>query len=155
MKLIKALLLAAAVFLAGKEAGAQIKDPTTWTYEAKRKYGNHFEVYFHVKLAPTWHIYALDPGGDGSMIAPSFAFAGNKQVKLLGKMKETGKPKEEVMEGIDGKVRSFSGEATFVQEVEIAGTAPVTVTGSHEYQVCNDKICLPPKRKDFSVSIKP
>ena len=155
MKLIKSLLLLVAMFFTAGEISAQIKDPTTWTVTAKRKFGNRFEVFFQVKLAPNWHIYALDPGGDGSSIAPSFTFTANKNVKLIGKMKETSKPKEEVMEGIDGKMRFFSGEVTFVQEVEVSGTAVVKVKGKHEYQVCTDQMCLPPKTKDFAVSIKP
>lgn len=131
------------------------KDPTTWKYEAKRKYGNHFEIFFHVTLTDKWHIYALNPGGDGSMIPPSFSFDKAGNVKMVGKMKELGKPVTEAIEGIDGKVRYFAGEATFVQEVEVSGNGVVRVKGKHTYQVCNDQVCLPPKTKEFMVDIKP
>ena len=154
-KIAKAALLLVVMVITAGEVSAQIKDPTTWTYEAKRKFGNHFEIFFHLKLAPTWHIYALDPGGDGSSIAPNFTFDKNSNIKLLGKMKETTKPMEEIVEGIDGKVRSFKDEVTFVQEVEVSGNAVVNVKGMHEYQVCTDRMCLPPKSKSFAVSIKP
>ena len=155
MKVLKSLLLLVVMLLTAGEISAQIKDPTTWKVTAIRKFGNKFEIFFNVKLAPNWHIYALDPGGDGSSIAPSFTFAPNKNIKLVGKMRETTRPTEEVMDGIDGKMRFFSGEATFVQEVEVLGTAVVKVNGKHEYQVCTDQMCLPPKTKAFSVSIKP
>ena len=154
-KIVKAVLLLAVMFITAAEASAQIKDPTTWTYEAKRKFGNHFEVFFHLKLEPKWHIFALNPGGDGSSIAPSFTFDKNSKVKVLGKMKETSKPIEERMEGVEGITRSFKDEVTFVQEVEVTGNTPVKLTGKHEYQVCNDMMCLPPKSKTFTVSIKP
>lgn len=156
MKTLKyAFLLAMSLVIAGDLSAQVIKDPTTWTYEAKRKYGNHFEVFFHVKLAPKWHINSLNPGGDGSMIPPAFTIVKSPDVRVIGKPKELGKPKEETMEGIDGKVRLFSGEATFVQEVEVSGKGIVAVNGSHEYQVCNDQVCLPPKSKKFSINIKP
>jgi len=52
-------------------------------------------------------------------------------------------------------VRYFKGEATFVQEVEVPTGKMVKITGKHQYQVCNDKMCLPPKSKDFSFTVKP
>ena len=137
------------------DATAQMKDPTTWTVDAKRKFGNRFEVSFTVKLAPKWHIYALNPGKDESLLPPVFKIDDNKNIKVIGKPKETSKPVEEVQEGIEGKVRYFSGEVTFVQEVEVVGNAAVSASGTYEYQVCDDKICLPPKKKTFKVNIKP
>lgn len=155
MKQLRSLLLAGLLCLAGSAGAQGLQDPTTWTYVAKRKFGNVFELHFQVKLSGKWHIYALDPGGDGSMIPPTFVIMPNDHVKLRGKMKETAKPEEEEIEGIDGKVKYFKGEADFVQEVEVSGTADITVQGKHEYQVCNDQICLPPKTKEFTIHIKP
>ena len=56
------------------------------------------------------------------------------------------------MAGIDGKVTYFTGKIDYVQEVTVTGNTKIT--GKSEYQVCNDKMCLPPKDKDFSFDIK-
>jgi len=155
MKTVKLFLILMAGLLVSGDAGAQMKDPATWKYEAKRKFGNRFEVFFHIKLEPGWHVYALNPGKDEALLPPVFKFDDNKKVKLVGGPRETTKPIETEMEGIEGVVRYFDGEATFIQEVEVTAGAAVTVTGTYQYQVCNDKVCLPPKTKPFKVIIKP
>lgn len=152
LRIISALSLLLFVSMEVKAQG--LKDPTTWTYVAKRKFGNVFELHFQVKLAGNWHIYALKPGGDGTMIPPTFKIEPSKNIKLRGDMKEAAKPVEETVEEI-GKIRYFKGEADFIQEVEVTGATEIKVTGSHEYQVCNDQICLPPKTKTFTFNIKP
>lgn len=153
--LIIAALLFGALAFAGKCSAQKISDPTAWTYSAKRKFGNHFELFFKVKLSGGWHVYALDPGGDESLIPPTFTFEADKNVKLVGKMKELGKPVTEMVDGIDKAVHYFKGEATFVQEVEVPWGMSVQIKGKHEYQVCNDKMCLPPKSKAFLFTVKP
>ncbi len=156
MKLLKIPALILLMFALAHESFAQkLTDPTTWTYTAKRKFGNHFELFFKVKLSGGWHIYALDPGGDESLIPPTFTFEPDPKVKLAGKMKEVGKPVTELTEGIDKAINYFKGEATFVQEVEVPWGMSVKIKGKHEYQVCNDKMCLPPKSKVFSFTVKP
>jgi thiol:disulfide interchange protein DsbD len=151
--LLIALLMT--ICLAEPATAQKSNDPTTWTYQAKRKFGNHFELFFQVKLKPGWHIYALDPGGDESLIPPTFTFSDNKDVKLVGKVKEMTKPVTEKMEGIDNPIRFFNGEAIFIQEVEVPWGQTVKITGKHEYQVCNDRMCLPPKTRGFSFIVKP
>jgi thiol:disulfide interchange protein DsbD len=156
MKLFKLLALAILLFAGVAESKAQVlKDPTTWTYEAKRKFGNHFELFFHVKLAGNWHVYAIDPGGDESLIPPTFTFEKAKGLKLVGKIKETSKPITEKAEGLDKPVNYFNGEATFVQEVEVPSGSAINIKGRHQYQVCNDRMCLPPKTKTFLFTVKP
>ena len=56
------------------------------------------------------------------------------------------------MDGIDGKVTYLSGKADYIQEITLV--KPTKITGKHRYQVCNDKMCLPPVDKDFSFEIK-
>lgn len=151
----KIILLAVLLILGGMDSYAQSKDPSTWSYVATRKFGNHFELFFKVKLATGWHVYALDPGGDESLVPPTFTFTPNSKVKMIGKMKEMAKPITEQVDGIDKPVHYFKESAVFVQEIEVPRGGPITITGSHEYQLCNDQICLPPKSKNFSFTVKP
>ena len=145
-------ILVAAFSLFVLASNAQlIKDPTTWSYTVKKLSANKYELHFHVALQPTWHVYAMAPGGDGSLIPPSFTFDAAPGVTLSGKVHEVGKPQTEKMEGIDGAVHFYKNSADYVQLVTAAKIA--TITGKLEYQVCSDKMCLPPKKKDFSFTV--
>ena len=129
-----------------------IEDPTTWTYELKKKSGNDYQLIFHCNLKSGWHIWSLHPGGDGYEIAPSFTLDKNDKVKLKGEPKETGKATTTAMDGIDGKITYLAGKIDYIQEVIVTGKTKIT--GKHEYQVCNDRMCLPPKDKDFVFEVK-
>jgi Disulphide bond corrector protein DsbC len=152
MKILKYFLVLIAATVSMPSFAQMIEDPTTWTYEVKKKTGNDYQLVFHLVLKSPWHIYSLKPGGDGYEIAPSFTFDKNTNLKLKGKLTEKGKPTTTAMDGIDGKVTYFSGTVDYVQDVTVTGKTKIS--GKHEYQVCNDKLCLPPKTKDFSFEIK-
>lgn len=124
-----------------------IEDPTTWKYEVKKKSATEYQLIFHLDLKAPWHIWSLKPGGDGYEIAPSFTFDKNTKMKMKGGFTESGKKTVTKMDGIDGKVTYYSGKIDYVQNITVAGSTKIT--GKHEYQVCNDKMCLPPKDKDF------
>jgi DsbC/DsbD-like thiol-disulfide interchange protein len=125
-----------------------IGDPTSWTYESKKTGDGNYNLIFKVALQPGWHIWSMKPGGDGFQIAPTFVFEKSAPVKLIGGVKETGKDKHTgPMDGVDGDVTYYSTEVEYVQPVKAGSEG--TISGTHEYQVCNDKMCLPPKKKPF------
>lgn len=149
----KLSLLLLVLFLTIPRLHAQlVQDPTEWRYEVRKKGDNKYQLVFHVKLTkPDWHIYSLNPGGDGTLIPPSFTFKKGKDYKLVGKVKEAnGKRVTEDIEGV-GTVHYFKNSVDFVQEVTVTGNTKIT--GSHEYQVCNDQMCLPPTSLPFSFDI--
>lgn len=132
--------------------GQMIEDPTNWKYEVKKKSATEYQLVFHLDLKQGWHIWSIKPGGDGYQIVPSFKLDNNAKAKVKGKATEKGKSTTTKMEGIEGKVTYLSGKIDYVQNVTVTG--PCKITGKHEYQVCNDKMCLPPKEKEFSFDIK-
>src|SRR6185312_3730271 len=146
-----ALLLCCSLFISGSLFAQLTPDPTTWTFEAKKISGNQYDLIFHLKLKKYWHIYSFKPGGDGSLIAPSFNFDKNSNVKLIGTVKEKGKLITENMDGIDGAVNLYKNQVDYVQTASITGSTKIS--GKHLYQVCNDSSCLPPKTKSFSFTI--
>jgi Disulphide bond corrector protein DsbC len=142
-----------ALLLFGTSSFAQVvEDPTTWTYEVKKKSVTEYQLIFHLDIKAGWHIWSLHPGGDGYEIAPTFTFDKNPKVKLKGKTIEKGKATTTKMDGIDGKITYMSGKIDYIQEVTVTGSTKIT--GKHGYQVCNDRMCLPPKDKDFVFDIK-
>lgn len=132
--------------------GQMIEDPATWTYEAKKKSANEYELVFHLSLKEGWHIWSLHPGGDGYQVPPGFSFDRVSNVTLKGNVTEKGKATTTVMDGIEGKVTFFSKKVDYIQLVQVAGKA--VIKGKNSYQVCNDRMCLPPKSKEFVFNIK-
>jgi len=152
MRIIRLALFLFLTMFASSALHAQIiGDPTTWSFEAKKKDGNHYQLIFHLKIKEGWHIYALKPGGDGTLISPSFTFNKATGLRLIGNVKEKGKLITENMVGIDGAVNMYKLKVDYIQEAEITGTPKIT--GKYGYQVCNDNMCLPPKTKPFTFTL--
>jgi thiol:disulfide interchange protein DsbD len=152
MRIFRLSLLIALLFGAGFSHAQIINDPTTWTYEVKKSGDNKYKLIFHLSLKEGWHIYSLNPGGDGSLIAPSFSFNRAPFFKSTGKLAEKGKLISKVRDGIDGAVNEYHGKVEYTQEVAVTGNG--RITGMQEYQVCDEQMCLPPKKKAFSFEIK-
>lgn len=124
-----------------------VGDPAKWSYEAKKINADEYELTFKLKLEEGWHIWSLTPGGDGYEIVPSFKV--DKAIPK-GKVTESGHSETVLMEGMDNKVTYLSGDIEYKQLVKVKGDK---VTGEHEYQVCNDRMCLPPKTLKFEVQL--
>jgi len=153
MKALKAsIVFFLSTFITGSLLAQIVKDPTTWTIEAKKKSGNNYQLIFHLKLKEGWHIWSLKPGGDGLQISPSFTFEDDAALKLKGAVTEHGKAIVGNMDGVDGVVTYYKGRVEYVQEATIK--ANTTVNGAYTYQVCDDKMCLPPKTATFTLEIK-
>jgi thiol:disulfide interchange protein DsbD len=153
MRSLKFFFLFLPIFIWAIPSFSQMTDdPTSWKYEVKKKSATEYQLIFHLTLQKEWHIWSLHPGGDGYEIAPSFTFDQNPNAKLKGSITEKGKPVTTTMAGIDGKITYFTGKVDYIQDVTVTGNTKIT--GKHQYQVCNDKMCLPPKDKDFTFELK-
>ena len=64
---MKKILFATSILLVlAQQLLAQIiSDPTTWSFKAKKVSGADYELIINCKLRPEWHLWSLDPGGDG------------------------------------------------------------------------------------------
>ena len=154
MKFIKPILFVLAFVFIANTLFAQnmIADPSTWTFETKHVKDNHYQLIFHLKLKEGWHIWSLNPGGDGFQIVPSFKIKKNDAVIKLGSFKEKGNAITELMDGVDGKVTYFKSKVDYIAELEVNNNT--TLSGTYTYQVCDDKMCLPPATKKCSFEIK-
>lgn len=126
---------------------AEIKDPSVWSYEAKKINADEYELTFKLKLEEGWHIWSLKPGGDGYEIVPSFKV---DKATPKGELVESGHKTTATMEGVDNAVTYLSGNVEYKQVVKVDGDK---VTGEHEYQICNDRMCLPPKTVKFEIAL--
>jgi thiol:disulfide interchange protein len=153
MKVLKHALFIFLGLIISLGANAQIiEDPTTWTFEAKKTGDNKYDLVLHVKLKEGWHIFSMNPGGDGTQIPPSFKFNADPKVKLEGKVKEIGKKYTYTEDVVEGEMHAYHDKVDYIQKVTVTGNT--TITGKYEYQVCDESMCLPAKKKNFSIEIK-
>ncbi len=152
MKMLKKILVMVAMLpaiFASAQKQEPVGDPTKWTYEATKINADEYEVTFKLKLEDGWHIWSLNPGGDGYEIVPSFSF--ERGVTEKSKVAEIGYAKTVQMEGVDNKVTYLSGNVLYKQVVSVKGGTKIA--GEHEYQICNDNLCLPPKKVKFEIDL--
>lgn len=154
MNLFKSIrLIVAILFLGSSFAQAQgFKNPTKWTFDVKKTGDDQYELAFHLKLDEHWHIWSLHPQGDGMEMPPKFTFKKNDNYTLLGKITEHGKMISGPREGVDGIVNEFHDKVDYIQKVKVKGNQKIS--GTIEFQVCDENMCLPPKNLDFSFEIK-
>ncbi len=128
-----------------------IEDPTTWKVSVVKKNGVEYDLVFKLKLKKNWHIWSLTPGGDGMQMPPEFEITPVAGVTVVGKPTEVGHKLSGEYPGVDGIVNYYHDEVTYTQKLKV--TAKATIKGTYTYQVCDDKLCLPPKTKPFTVTI--
>jgi thiol:disulfide interchange protein len=147
-------------FLALASVLSAAEDPVQWTltFDAKSAPpGSHVLAKFTGTIAPGWHVYSMTtpPGGPNptsASLAANPAVAGFKVYQA--------KPERKLDPNFNIDTETFAGEIVLLFDVELASDAPAgpaALTAQTRYQCCNDKVCLPPKRKSAvaTLSIDP
>lgn len=133
---------------------AQIQNPVDWTATSKKISDKVYEIHLTANLDKGWHIYSQTTP-EGGPVPTNISFIKNPLIIVEGKAKELGKLEKHVeplFGGID--VKQFSNSVDFVQLVKLKAPVKTSVNVDVEYMVCNDKQCLPPSTKKFSVALK-
>jgi thiol:disulfide interchange protein DsbD len=71
-----------------------------------------------------------------------------------GKIKEVGKMEKFVDKELGLSANQYSDKVDFVQVVKLKGNVNTNLSGSVEFQTCDDKKCLPPKTINFNIALK-
>ncbi|MBE7175614.1 MAG: sugar transporter [Mucilaginibacter polytrichastri] len=148
MKKIFLFIFFAAASFAAK---AQILNPVKWSYAAKKTGANEAVVFFKATIDKGWHIYSQHVK-DGGPVATAFTFSPSKEFTKTGETSEP-KPLSKYESVFKMQVSYFENAVIFQQKVKLTG-AQATVKGKLEYMVCNDRQCLPPEEKEFSIAVK-
>jgi thiol:disulfide interchange protein len=110
-----------------------------------------YELLINCKLKPEWHLWSLNPGGDGMLVPPTFTFSKNKDIEVVGKIKESGKKISKEFPGTDGITHFYENEVSYTQKFK--AKANTVFKGSVRYQSCDHGQCLKPEEKPFEVKI--
>lgn len=120
---------------------AQIQTPVKWEFKTKVTGANTAELQFIALIDNGWHLYSQHLP-DGGPMPTEFAFAKLDGIQLDGKASEP-TPKEVFDEMFKMKVKYFDKTATFVQKIKLTNSKPVTVSGTINFQTCNEETCIP------------
>ncbi|HEX6915242.1 MAG TPA: protein-disulfide reductase DsbD domain-containing protein [Chitinophagaceae bacterium] len=149
---MKRFLSVLMLLMIGTAAFSQVKDPVSWSFSAKKKSANTFDIIITATMAKPWHIYSTK-SPEGAGLPTQIKFRKNPLVSLSGAVKENGKLESQYDENFEVEVKYYSNKVEFIQTVVLRGNAKTNVSGTVEYMVCDDERCLPPATKSFDIKL--
>ena len=132
---------------------SQVKNPVKWTFTASKTGPGKYTVNMKAVLEKGWHLYSQQTP-EGGPVPTTVSFTKNPLVTLSGKVKEIGKLETVFEKLFDVNVKQYSNEVTFQQSVTVKGSVKTNLAGSVEYMLCNERECLPPTKKPFTVALQ-
>ena len=127
---------------------AQILNPVSFNYSVVKKGNDLDEVRIKAMLEPKWHIYSVTTPEGGAQATEIKINDG----KPVGTVKEKGKMKTAFEKEFGVNQKFFESSVDFVQLVQLK-PGHKKITGTVNYMVCNDKMCLPPKEIEFKIKM--
>lgn len=152
MKRLSALLAVLFMATAALAQPQKSSDIVKWEFKAQKTGDSTFDLVINATIGGDYHLYSFEPGGDGSLIFPDFTFTKNPNVKLLGKMKESGKVLHEDTKDVMGVINYFKHKVSYSQKAVV--TANTILKGNVYFTACDDEGCLPPEDLKFQVKFE-
>lgn len=149
---MKKIILFLSIILVALSTKAQL-NPVMWTFTAKKIADKNYEIHMTATIQKGWHLYSQIQPEDAIANPTDFTLNSNPLILLDGKIKEIGKVEKYHDAKLGVSANQFSNKVDFVQKVKLKAKAKTNITGSVEYQTCDDKKCLPPKTVNFSIAI--
>jgi hypothetical protein len=140
------------VLVAGIAANSQ--NPVTWSYSAKKTADKTYEITIVATITNGWHLYSQIQPSDAIAIPTTIKINNNPLIVKDGKIKEVGKLEKYKDKELGISANQYSNTVSFVQKVKLKGKVKTNVSGSIEFQICDDKKCLPPKTVTFNVPVQ-
>ncbi len=152
--MIKKILFSLVVLvIAGASAFAQL-NPVSWTFNSKKIADKTYEVRMTAIMQPGWHLYSQVQPEDAIAIPTDIQFNKNPLISLSGAIKEVGKMEKFKDDKLGVAANQYAKKVEFVQVVKLKANAKTNLTGTIEYQTCDDEKCLPPKKVNFNLAVQ-
>lgn len=148
---MKKVLLGSFLLLFAGFVHAQINNPVTWSYTAKKIADKTYELHLTATIDGNWHLYAQD-AGEGPE-PTSFAFTANPLISFEGNLKEVGKMEKSYDKNFNSVLKYYAKKVDFVQKIKVRSSIATVVKGTVTFMVCNDRQCLPPRDVPFTVKV--
>lgn len=131
---------------------AQDTNPVQWHFSIEKKDAATYCLKAEATIKDQFHIWALDPGGDGSLIPTSFQVTDSAAVTWKGNWQESPQPHTQMLEFIDGAVHWHEKTATFYRLFQAPVNTPVSLKVT--FQSCNEASCFPPETQQYMLRVK-
>jgi thiol:disulfide interchange protein len=150
---MRKIALIISFFLSAFCSHAEILKPVKWTFEAKKTaVPNEYDLILKAKIEKGWHLYSQFLIRDDGPVKTSFTFKESANCAKLGITKEISKVHKTFDPNFNMELLYFEKEAVFIQKVKVTDPGS-PITGTLNYMVCNDRMCLPPDDVAFSFSL--
>ncbi len=146
------------LFLLSIFAHAQTEKPIQWSLQVAPKTfaaGGKFTAQLTARIAPGWHLYALEEIPNGPR-PTRITLAAKQPFQLSGDIAAPA-PRVKFDENFGVETQVYEKAVTFGVPIKIVATAKSGQTKlvvQTRYQVCNEQICLPPKTVTVEVRVK-
>ena len=140
------------LFFLATTAYSQIQTPVKWSFSINKISETEAELLLKATIDKGWHVYSTKQESDDGPISLTFNFEKNANYSLDGKIIEP-TPEKMFDKSFEMNVKFHAHEATYRQKIKILTHASFSVSGTLNYQTCDDQMCLPPTDVDFEFQI--
>lgn len=126
---------------------AQDSHPVSWKFDSEKIAPLTYKVQLHATVKAPYHIYPLQSAGGGLGMPTEIVFTEDDNVELVGEIAEKGD------EAGSENAAHYAKGVTFSQIVKLSVEKPASLSVKIRYMACNDRMCLPPSIKKFTLEI--
>ncbi len=144
------------LLLAAGAGFAEKLDPAKWSLElqpAAAVPGSKVLARLEAKIEPGWHLYSLTTPAGGP-IPTTIRVADNAAIERFRVFEP--KPKRALDPNFNLETETYEGEPAFLIEIETkkdAASGPAEMVAEVRYQMCNDRLCLPPVKRRAAATL--
>jgi thiol:disulfide interchange protein len=151
--MIKKIILTIAIILIATNIFSQILEPVKWNFELKNTSATTAEISINATIDEGWHLYGLTLPKDGPR-PTSVVFESVENATKTGDLQAPSKLLKQFDANFNMELNWYTDNAVFIQKIKFSDASKVKVKGYVEFMVCNDKSCLPPTKRPFSLGLK-
>ena len=127
--------------------------PVNWEFASRKIADKTYEIHLVATIQSGWHLYSQTQPGDAVALPTEIKFSANPLVSVSGKIAEKGKMEKFHDEKLGISANQYAEKVEFVQVIKLKAKAKTNLAGTVQFQTCDDKKCLPPKKVNFNIAI--
>ncbi len=154
MKKIILVIIALFTIVAVNAQLSALLNPVSWSFSVKKISDKTYEIRLKANIESGWHLFSQEQPDDAIAIPTGISFNSNPLITVVGKTKEIGKLEKFKDKKLGISANQYSESVEFVQTIKLKANVNTNLSGEVEYQTCDDKKCLPPKKIPFSLAVK-
>jgi len=131
----------------------QAQKPVVWNCSAKKLSDKVYEVHLKATIQDGWHLYAQQQPENFIGTPTTIKFSKHPLLFFEGKIKEIGVLEKSKEISLDIESWQYNNEVDFVQLVTLKSNVKTNLSGSIEFQVCTDEMCLQPAIVNFNIAL--